>query len=69
MTKCPCKECISLAICVSKKHIKCSDLLDFMYEERVTNGKVKLTPYSNFIEAKKFLSNIQQVEWPGVKDL
>ncbi len=61
----PCKECISLAICVSQKNISCPILMDFLYETRKEEGKLVITPYSHFIEAKKFLPKMQQIEWPG----
>lgn len=29
MIKCPCKECISFAICISKKAVKCDDFNEY----------------------------------------
>ena len=33
MVKCPCKECISFAICYNRRSIKCLDLLYYLYAD------------------------------------
>jgi hypothetical protein len=52
MNKCPCKECITLAICINREELKCSLLLKYLNETYINS----VYPMSS-----KILNNMSEI--------